>query len=73
MGPNVSMGVGIGFFLLWLIMMVGGIAAGVLLIVAIWKSMKAFESLARSMQDISLTLQAQSKKIPEVPEDKELK
>lgn len=72
MAPNIGMGVGIGFFLLWLIMMAGSLAAVVFFIVAVWKSMKAFESIAISMNDISWALQTQSKKTSEEPENKEI-
>jgi Na+/proline symporter len=43
---------GIGF-LLWLVMMVGMIAAWILFLVAIWRGMKAHESIAESMKQIA--------------------
>ena len=49
MGPAVG---GI-FFLLWLIIMIGMIAAWIIFLVAIWRGMKAHESIAETLKQIA--------------------
>ncbi len=39
------------FFLVWLMFMVGGIAGYIILLVAVWKLMRAHESLADTAQE----------------------
>ena len=41
------------FFILWLIMMIGVVAGWVIFLVAIWRGMKAHESVAESLQQIA--------------------
>ena len=43
-------GLGAIFFLLWLAMVVGGIVGWVVLLVAVWRGMKAHESIAFSLE-----------------------
>ena len=44
---------GIFFFIIWLIMMVGMLGAWVILVIAIWRGMKALEAMASSLKQIS--------------------
>lgn len=57
---QMAQGFGIVMFIFWLIMVLGGMAAGVFFIVAAWKAMRAHESIAVSMQVIADALQAQA-------------
>ena len=42
-----------GFFLLWLLMTGGMIVGWIILLVAIWKGMRAHESIAASLKQIA--------------------
>ena len=50
MGPGI---LGIVFLLVWLVMMVGMVGSWVILIIAVWRGMKAHESVARSLKTIA--------------------
>ena len=41
------------FFLFWLIMMIGMIAGYIIFLVAIWRGMKAHESIAETLKQIA--------------------
>ena len=49
-GPGIF---GIAFFLIWLAMMVGMVGGWVIVIIAVWRGMKAHESVARSLKAIA--------------------
>lgn len=55
------MGADIAFMSVWVILTIGSIAAIVLVILAIWRAMKAHESIAGSMKEIAAALQSQAK------------
>ena len=50
---DASMWAGGLFFLIWLAMMVGMIVGYIILLVALWRAMKAHEAIARSASDIA--------------------
>ena len=50
LGPAIP---GIIFILIWLVVLVGVVASWVILIVAVWRGMKAHESVARSLKVIA--------------------
>ena len=49
-------GFGAAFIVFWVISMIGGIIAGVFFILAVWKAMRAHESIAVSMKQIATAL-----------------
>jgi len=49
------------FFLIWLVMMVGMLAGYVILLVAIWRGMKAHEAIAHTMASIATSLRNTSR------------
>ncbi len=54
MGPaGVNMFAGGLFFLIWLLMMGGAIVGYIVLIIAVWRGMKAHESIALSLERIA--------------------
>lgn len=53
---NPSVWAGGVFFLIWLAMMVGMIVGYIILLVALWRAMKAHEAIARSASDIASAL-----------------
>ncbi|MEN6461933.1 MAG: hypothetical protein ABFC94_11265 [Syntrophomonas sp.] len=60
------------FMVMWIILMISGIAAGLLLLIAIWKLMRAHELLAQSMKNIAETLHAQTREAASTTENKEI-
>jgi len=50
-GPEAAMG--IAFFLVWLVMMAAMVVSWVLFLVAVWRGMKAHESIAGSVRYIA--------------------
>ena len=44
---------GIIFFVIWLILMLGVIAGWIILLIAVWRGMKAHESIAESMKELT--------------------
>lgn len=53
-------GFGIVFFVFWVIMMLGSIAAGVFFLIITCKVMKALQLMASSMQQIAITFEAKT-------------
>jgi hypothetical protein len=43
---------GIIFFVIWLLLMLGIIAGWIIFLVAVWRGMKAHESIAESMKEL---------------------
>jgi len=44
---------GIIFFVIWLLLMLGIIAGWIIFLVAVWRGMKAHESIAESLKELS--------------------
>jgi hypothetical protein len=44
---------GIIFFVIWLLLMLGIISGWIIFLVAIWRGMKAHESIAESMKELA--------------------
>jgi hypothetical protein len=57
MQPNLPVAGGPVVFLLWLLMTVAIIGGYILMLVALWRGMKAHESLAQAMIDIARHLE----------------
>ena len=53
MGPSGGAAVGGLFLIIWLLMMGGMILGYILFLIALWRGMKAHESVARSLQQIA--------------------
>ena len=54
------------FFFLWFVMMMAMVAGYVILLVALWRGMKAHESIARTLEQIADSMPLRSKlEIPE--------
>ena len=52
-GPGIAGGL---FFVVWLLMMLGMVVGYIFLLVAVWRGMKAHESIAETMRDIANNL-----------------
>ncbi len=53
-GPGAGMAALGGIFILvWLVLMMGMVVSWIFLLVAVWRGMKAHESVARSLQTIA--------------------
>jgi len=44
---------GIIFFVIWLILMLGVITGWIIFLIAVWRGMKAHESIAESMKELT--------------------
>jgi hypothetical protein len=44
---------GIIFFAIWLLLMIGMIAGWIIFLIAVWRGMKAHESIAESMKELA--------------------
>jgi hypothetical protein len=53
--PGSNMAAGGVFFVVWGLMMLGMFAGYLVLLIAIWRGMKAHESVARTLADIART------------------
>lgn len=47
---------GAAFFIIWALIMIGSVAAFIILVIAIWRAMKAHESVAVSLREIAFNL-----------------
>jgi hypothetical protein len=57
MQPNVPVSGGVILFLLWLLMSVAIIGGYIVMLVALWRAMKAHESIAQAVIDIARHLE----------------
>ena len=61
--PIQQAAVGGVFFLIWGLMMLGALCGYIILLVALWRAMKAHESIARSAGDIARTFRDGQSKV----------
>ena len=52
---------GLFFILLWLLMMAGGLIGYIILLVAIWRLMRAHESVAESLKELARKLESRER------------
>jgi len=48
------------FFIMWILFMIGGIIGYIILLVALWRGMKAHESMASALREIGYNLKSKS-------------